>query len=221
MDLKEKYFEEITLLKNQRINRVVQAAKIKYQQHGIINTKIKEIAKEAEVGEASVYRYFTDKVALTKMVAFDYWSEKNTLYLEFREQNINSSQNGMQKLLSFLNLFKELYANHKNFLKFMEDFDNYMMNESKDKKSSSFEEFVLTLKEEIIHFVEEGHSDGSIAKTMSAEMVYAFISQVMVSTTQKLAIRVGYLKSDEGLDPTKVLDDLIAMFKCSASIKAS
>ena len=56
--------EEQQMLAKPRINNVVQAAKIEFAKNGIMNSKIKDIAKRANVGEASVYRYFSDKPAL-------------------------------------------------------------------------------------------------------------------------------------------------------------
>ena len=61
MSLKETYLNEMNLLKNERIQRVIDAAKSEFSLNGIKNSKLRIIAKRAKVGEASMYRYFKDK----------------------------------------------------------------------------------------------------------------------------------------------------------------
>jgi AcrR family transcriptional regulator len=211
MDLKERYFEEVQMLKNIRIKRVVDAAKVEFYKHGIIGAKIRSIAKRAQVGEASVYRYFEDKVALAKVVAFDYWNEKSSLYLEYQKEHLDTSKLGLEQLSNFMHIFIELYNNHREFLKFLEDFDTFMMSQDKPNKQSSFEQMVLNLKEDIINIVGLGQKDGSIKADIDPCDVYQFVSQVLVATTQKLAIRAGYLITDEHLDPKHVICRLIEM----------
>ena len=53
--------KEQEMLAKPKINKVVQAAKVEFNNHGILNSKIKNIAKRSNIGEASFYRYFKDK----------------------------------------------------------------------------------------------------------------------------------------------------------------
>ncbi|MBN2604698.1 MAG: TetR/AcrR family transcriptional regulator [Bacilli bacterium] len=212
MDVKQKYREELNMLKNERINRVIQAAKVEFELHGITNSKLKTIAKRAKVGEASLYRYFADKTALVEMVGLDYWNTHVQLFKEFFEQEIKDSDNGLQKVEAFLNVFHVLYKDHKDFLKFMEDFDNYMMSSVSEKKESSLEELIMSMKKIYISLFDSGVQDGSISNAFSGKDTYAFVSQVMVSTTQKLSFRVGYLHTDQDLYPEHCITNLIQMF---------
>ncbi|MBU1020393.1 MAG: TetR/AcrR family transcriptional regulator [Firmicutes bacterium] len=212
MDLKGQYLEELSLLKNDRINRVIQAAKIEFGLHGITNSKLKSIAKRAMVGEASVYRYFADKTALVKMVGLEYWDFYVNLFTDFFEQEINEKDNGLQKVEAFLNIFHVLYNEHKDFLKFMEEFDNYMMSNTEENKVSSVEELIGSMKAYYINIFDSGVLDGSIDNSFSGKETYSFVSQVMLSTTQKLSFRVGYLHTDEDLYPEHCISRLIEMF---------
>lgn len=214
MDLKEKYIEEVKLLKNVRINRVVQAAKKEFAIHGIINSKIKDIAVRAEVGEASVYRYFADKVALAKVVAFEYWQTEAGIFYKYFGENVDDKTTGLRQIEVFLSIFKELYLNHKDFLKFVEDFDNYMMSFESDEKSANFENMIMGIKLQFYELIKTGVKDGSIRDDVVPSELYSFVSQTMVSTTQKLAIRVGYLHSDQDLYPITCLNNLVEMFLC-------
>jgi len=208
------YVEELKLLENVRVNKIVKAAREEFRVNGIINSKLKDIAKKAKVGEATLYRHFADKTALAKLVAFDFWYEESAFLNAFIVSNFSDDKNGLEKVLLFLSIFKESYKNHKDFLKFMEDFDNYMMNAVEEVQPSSFETLVLSIKSQFISYVEEGKNDGSIRNDIPNEEMYAFVSQVVISTIQQLAIRTGYLQSDNGLDADKLLDNLFEMFIC-------
>lgn len=208
------YVEELKLLENERVFKIVKSAREQFALKGIIGSKLKDIAKNAKVGEATLYRHFKDKAELAKLVAFDYWVEESTFLTEYMEVKFVGNLTGLQKVIVFLQIFKESYVNHRPFLKFLEDFDNFMMRFDNHNVPSSFEEMILEIKGIFIEFVHEGVKDKSIREDVVDEELYGFVSQVMISTIQQLAIRTGYLQSDNGLDTIKLLDNLIEMFVC-------
>ena len=207
-----KYSEELKLLENKKVKQIILAAREEFSEKGIIYAKLKDIAKRAKVGEATLYRNFADKRALAKLVAFDYWMEKSTLHFEFNSKYVTEESTSLDKVRIYLGMFKELYINHAEFLKFMEDFDNYMMNLKRINEHDNYEDMIMAIKEQFRILVKNGIEDGSIRDDITPDEMYQFVAQVMVSTTQKLAMRVGYLESDEGIEPLNVLDNLIDMF---------
>lgn len=212
MSLKENYLKEINLLKNERIQRVIEAAKIEFTEHGIKNSKLRIIAKRAKVGEASIYRYFKDKNDLIKIVAFSYWQNHANLFDDYYYGHVVEKDTGLKKVEVALNIFHYLYKNHKDFLKFVEDFDNYMSREIKATEDSSFQELIYSLKRRFVSIFNEGIQDGSIKPDLDGEEMYSFVSQVMISTTQKLSARIGYLHEVDENYPIKCLNNLIDMF---------
>ena len=212
MTLKENYLNEINLLKNERIERVVEAAKIEFNLNGIKNSKLRVIAKRAKVGEASVYRYFKDKDDLIKIVALSYWQNHANLFDDHYYGRVINQSSGIKKIRVSLDIFHILYKDHKGFLKFVEDFDNYYANEEITPNENSFQEIVYSLKRRFVTIFNEGIKDGSISPKFNGEEKYSFISQVMVSTTQKLSARVGRIHEDDPDYPTKCLSELINMF---------
>ena len=98
MTLKENYLNEISLLKNERIQRVIEAAKIEFNEHGIKNAKLRIIAKRAKVGEASIYRYFKDKTDLIKIVALSYWQNHANLFDDYYYGKVVHKENGLKKI---------------------------------------------------------------------------------------------------------------------------
>ena len=212
MDLKQQYLEEVNQAKQERINRIIEVAKIEFEKNGIVNTKLSTIAKESQVGEASIYRYFIDKVRLTQLVAFDYWKEQINVFDEYLENNINKKSNGITKIRIFLGLFIELYHSHRGFLKFMEDFENYQIQTEFSNEGNAFFEYVFYIKGIFTDLFDEGMQDGSINPNFSKEIAYSFVAQVMLSSTQKMALRQIYERPNNEEYVINCLNTTIDMF---------
>lgn len=211
MSLKENYLNEMSLLKNERIERVIEAAKVEFSLKGIKNSKLKAIAKRAKVGEASIYRYFKDKNDLIRIVALSYWQNHANSFDDYYYGRVSEDISGLKKIEISLNIFHHLYDNHKDFLKFVEDFDNYYANEE-IKIENSFQEITNSLKRRFVTDFNEGIKDGSINPKFTAEEKYDFVSLVMISTTQKLSARVVKSHKNEPEYPQKCITELIAMY---------
>ncbi len=192
MDLRQQYLEDVPIVKKERIERIIEVAKVEFYKNGISNTKLSTIAKESKVGEASIYRYFTDKISLVELVAVDYWKNQTSVFNTYMADNINPFSNGLSKMKVYTGMFIKLYFNHKGFLKFMEDFDNFSLQSNVKTDDNSFIEYANYIKEVFIKIFEEGITDGSIKPELNKEIAYSFISQTMVSTTQKMSIRLDY-----------------------------
>ncbi len=212
MPNQDKYDDVMKLLENERIKRVVTAAREEFVEQGIMNSKIKNIAKRAGVGEASVYRYFTDKNELAKLVAFLYWKEMYEVFSAQMAQQLESDISALDKIRIYLGLFKTLLQDYPKFLIFTEDFDGYMEHVVNDRKSENFESKISDIKDHFLTLIKEGKDNGEIRDDIDMKYIYSFVSQVMSSTTQKLVSRVGYLHNETDLYAERCLDDLVDMF---------
>lgn len=200
---------EKELLEKKKVQSIVASARKEFLEKGIISSKLKDIAKNGGVGIATLYRYFRDKTALVSLVATSHWLEQGVFVEEYLSSHIAENDNGLEKLTAFLNMFKVSYVENQDFLKFLEDFDNYMMRIENVQGTSSFEDMIFQMKHDVVSLVELGISDGSIQEDADAEIVYAYISQVIVPTLQKLAIRAGHVETGSSVEPKELLDYLI------------
>lgn len=212
MDLKQQYLDEVHQIKQERIKRIIEIAKIEFDKNGITNTKISTIAKEAKVGEASIYRYFTDKTRLIELVAMNYWKEHTEFFDKYLDENIDVNSNGLCKVKVYLDIFIDLYYNHKAFLKFTEDYDNYNIKPKTIDRENKFFEYVISVKKKFVVLFDEGIEDGSIDPDFDKNIAYSFLSQVMVSATQKMALRLGYSHAGNTEYAVNCLNATIDMF---------
>lgn len=212
MTMPKKYVDELKMLENKRVKKVVAAARQEFTEQGIMNAKMKNIALRAGVGEASVYRYFSDKNELAKIVAFDYWNEMFVLFQEHLRITFQNAQTSLDKVKEFLLLYKVLYKEYPSFLVFTEDFDGYMQYVINDRKTAKFSSMIDGIKDFFLDLIKEGIKNGEIRKDLDLDYIYSFVSQVLAATTQKLVSRLGYLHKDLDNYGERCIDDLINMF---------
>ena len=212
MELPGRYVDELKMLENERIRKVVDAAREEFIEQGIMNAKMKNIALRAGVGEASLYRYFTDKNELAKLVAFKYWREMFDFFRVHMEKAFVNAKSALDKVREFLNLYLILYKDYPKFLIFTEDFDGYMQYVVNDTKTAKFDSMISEIKEFFLSLIREGINNKEIRDDLDLDYIYSYISQVMAATTQKLVSRVGYLHKEVDNYGERCIEELINMF---------
>ncbi len=212
MSFQEEAMKAAKILENERILKVVIAAREEFIEQGIMNAKMKNIAKRAEVGEASVYRYFADKTELAKIVAFQYWNEMFFVFREVMTKADAKTSTSIDYIRSFLKLFIIIYKRYPRFLIFSEDFDGYMSFVMNEPGSFRFGSMMGDVTGRFDALIQQGIQKGEIRADLDISYVNSFISETLVSTTQKLANRPDYHLEDEFHYGEKCLTNLIEMF---------
>jgi AcrR family transcriptional regulator len=198
MDLREKRKMELEKQKEQRIQDVVAAAVEVFKIKGIENTKMTDIAEMAEVGIASVYRYFKAKPDLVVDAANLFWQQEiDELYKNYTDE-VFKKKTGIMKVTEILEVFLELYQNHQDFIKFIDEFDSYVVREKISlEKLKFYEENILDLKSVLTSALDYGKADGTIRMDLQNEQFYFSITHTLMSLCEKLVLRGNVLESDE------------------------
>lgn len=201
MDLKSKRKRELDVQKGQRKEEVIQAAIEVFKVNGIENTKMTEIALKAEVGIASVYRYFKTKPELVIEVAIRHWETIIEIFMKDFNETEYASLIGIQRVQLLLEMFSTLYSDHKDFLRFIEEFDNYILKEKiSPDRLEVYENTILNLKPYVIGALEKGKRDGSIQQSIHNEVFYMTITHTLISLCQKLISRNTILNSNRDIE---------------------
>jgi len=201
MDLKIKRKNEATRLKEKKKEEVILVALEVFKEKGIENTKMSDISTNAEVGIASLYRYFKTKPELVICAAIKNWeSVINTFYEDFNK-DAYKSQNGIKSLATILDVFLNLYRDNKNFLRFIEEFDNYVIKEKISQEDLEiYEKNILNLMPLMIEALEKGKKDKSIKLNINNEEFYMTLTHSLMSLCQKLISRNTILNSDKYIE---------------------
>ncbi|MBU3110132.1 TetR/AcrR family transcriptional regulator [Clostridium lacusfryxellense] len=212
MDLKIKRNLEMENQKKKRKKEVVIAAISVFKENGIDNSKMTDIAERAEIGVATVYRYFKTKTEIVIAAAAILWEEKiSILYNKFSEATFMTI-NGADRVREILNLFIEVYQKYPEFISFLEHFDNYIVKESISIEDlMSYENIIIDTKSAIFHAIDQGKKDGSIKNAIDNDSFYITITHSLMSLCQKLILRGTILKSDRNIPGETQLKILIDM----------
>jgi AcrR family transcriptional regulator len=210
VDLREQYYQELELIKEARIEHVLNIAKTVFNETTIHQTKIRTIAERAKIGEATFYRYFGDKTTLVKLVSLSYWEELTKQFYQYYTDVIKPKKSGYLKVEAFLHIFELLYKDHQEFIRFTDDYDNYIRDI--EEKEGSFEALQISVKEMFVDLIKLGVDDGTIRNDISPKETYDIMSQMFMSTLQRMTVREGYLKIEDGLSVERCMIHYIKMF---------
>ena len=170
-------------LKDAKVNFLVDIATDLFMCRSIQEVTIRDIAISAQVGEATIYRYFGKKQELVVQSAMKLQSIVNSGYFK-----LDDKLNGYQKLevfyLSYLNIFDQ----HRNFYKFLSEFDAYMSSENKDILNP-YEDAIEQYKSACMKAYEQGLKDGSIKEQENIDLFYFSTTHAVLELCKKLALK--------------------------------
>jgi AcrR family transcriptional regulator len=222
MDLKKKRKVELENQKEKRKKEVILLAIEVLKEKGIENTKMTDIAEKSQVGVATVYRYFKTKPDLVIEAAIVLWEiEINSLHNQFYEGSF-LELSGAERVRIILSTFITLYHKHSEFIRFLEQFDNYIIKEHIDpEKLENYEKGIIDMKPVMFDAIDKGKKDGSIKGNVDKNVFYITITHSLMSLCQKLILRGEILRSDREIKGDTQVEFLIEMamnYICTSSL---
>jgi AcrR family transcriptional regulator len=199
-------------LKHERKERVILSAIEIFKETGIENSKLSAIAERAQVGIASLYRYFKTKPELVIAAATKLWQqEAATLQADFNTDNYENLS-GIGQINMLLNIFIKLYEEHQDFLRFLDEFDSYVLKEKLSEETlTDYEENIISLKSIFSKAILKGINDKTIRADFDLDTFYFTTTHSLMSLCQKLVLKGSILKSDKFIEEKEQLKLLIKM----------
>lgn len=199
MTPKEKYSEEKDEMKLARMNRILEAGFELFSEQGIDTIAMTDIAKKAEIGVASLYRYYATKDEIAIRTAIWAWNrQKETLMPEFEKEEF-TSQNGHEQLRRIFLSFSNLYETQNKFLRFIYFFDSYAVRTKIEKERlCDYEDTIKSVQNVISKAINKGLKDGSINQKFIGQenSLYFTLMHSLFSLSQKLSLSGNLLQMD-------------------------
>ncbi len=189
----EKYQEN---LRKTRENEAVFAAAQLFLARGVEAVKMTDIAEAAEIGVASLYRYFGTKEAILIRAGILLWSDLRALFEEVVE-DADSSRTGREQVAAMLGVYRTLCRDHKSFLLFLEDFDRFIL--ASGVKKSELYEYERSIGDYYPLFeaaYRRGVADGSLRAGVDPALFYRTFTHGITALCQKL-LRGEILAQDD------------------------
>ena len=199
-------------LKDAKVNFLVDIATDLFMCRSIQEVTIKDIAVAAQVGEATIYRYFGKKQALVVQSAMKLQQAVNADFFKLEE-----GQTGFEKIKIFYSSYLEIFNSHPEFFKFINDFDAFMAGDDSDS-INPYESVIGQYQVVYMNAYKQGLKDGSIKKQKDVEMFYFSTTHALLELCKKLSISKPVLTQDNVIEKEKEIECLIDIILKTLSI---
>lgn len=180
--------ENDALREKNRRERLLEAGLKLFSERGIENVKLQEIADEAEVGIATLYNYYQNKVNLVTAISAHMWKrvwDENTKRMG---ADALKSYNAYQRIEEYCNLMIYLYKEHPEILRFSGYYKTYMNMENVEKLEDNEHLNVLAPINTIFHnLYEKAKIDKSIRTDVNEQEMFTTLALTMLGMAERYA----------------------------------
>ena len=213
----EKLTEERDELRNARIERILMAAYSLFSHKGIDAIAMTDIAKQAEIGVASLYRYFETKDEIAIRTAMWAWECQKKMIIPTLSTSDYARLDGYTQIEQILKLFVLLYQTEPDFFRFIYFFDAYVIcQQILPERLLPYQGVIQSVQTIIASAIRKGTEDGSISQEYKSntDELYFSLMHTFFSTAQKLSLSGKMLKMDESNDSVLQLQLLSRLLLC-------
>lgn len=190
--------------RNLRKQIVINASYKLFLEKKIESASIQEIADEAEIGVASVYRYFTNKGEMAVEAAILSWESVLNPLLE---KILSDEDSGIAALM---NGYIEIFKKNPDFFRYLEDFDNYISKLENPPMAMERYEIMLNRQDEMIgSILQKDVNKGALRSDIDIMAYLNMAGQAVMAMAQKLVNRGNVVSHDEDYDPSVMLKMLV------------
>ena len=182
---------------------IIDSAKKLFLNSSISEITIKDISAVSELGEATIYRYFSNKENL--VIAVSLSIQQDILSVPFT----NEEKSGLDQIKDFFELFKNIFIEHKNYFKFIAEFDTIYLNNIKNKEYSLGLDVFYDL---FMRAYELGLKDKSIKEVKDIKLFYYTCTHSLLELCKKLSSTQSELKQDQEVSKIDEIQYLISLF---------
>ena len=178
--------------------------------NGIESMKMPMIAKSVDIGVATLYRYFHTKKNLVIACAINVWKRINLLFAGIFESEIYQNKTGYEQIKQLLKIEIVMYQGHADYLKFIAEFDTYVIHENiSSVELAEYEANILNVSEKIELAYQKGLKDHSITYQGDFAVFYQTCSHALNALSLKLVNQGFIIESDSLVSGEKQLELLI------------
>lgn len=207
MELRQLREEERRTINEKRKQKMIEAAFSCFCGKGMETTSIADVAREAEVGEATVYRYFSNKETLALACGKRFWAMAYDFIEAWSEPAEFQCKSGMEQVEELIRGAFAFYREHRDGFRLIHNLDGFLLSHRVERQQlSEYEEAVDSLRPCLCQAMEKGKQDGSIVGDPKVQELYYAVTTGIFSLMQKQAAAGNLLSSDRIVDSDKKLE---------------
>ena len=184
---------------------IIESAKKLFLSNSISEITIKDISSISGLGEATIYRYFKNKENLVIAVSL-------SIQQDILKVNFDNECSGLEQIQNFFNLFRNIFIEHKNYFKFIAEFDTVYLNNIKNKDNKEYSLGLDAFYDIFMKAYERGLKDKSIKENKDIKLFYYTSTHSLLELCKKLASTESELKQDKEVSKLAEIEYLISLF---------
>ena len=205
--------------KDGRIQSIIECSFGLFSENGIENISMNDIAAEAKIGVASLYRYFQTKEELAIEVAIYAWNIEKAVFNEVFTSEKYESLSGFEQMRELLEVFADALVTQRSFFGFVYYFDSFIKKEKVSAdRLAEYEKTISSTNEIVLNALQKGIADGTISfsgsknevlSQSSVQELFATMMHSLFCLAQKLSISGDLLAMDKSVEARKQIEILI------------
>ena len=177
-----------------------------FVEHTIDGVSLEQVAKASGMGIATLYRYFGNKTDLAIEVFVWKWKAFADAYIQ--ENEADPGMTAAERFAVYLDIFTELYRNHKDFLRFNQFINVYLQGaKAEPKQTVPYEALIDGFADHFREIWEQGKKEGNLHTENPWQKVFSATLHIMLAAATRYAVGLMY-QPEEGAAPEKELDML-------------
>ena len=189
----------------QRRKRMLETGFRVFAEKGIDAVSMQDIATACDLGIATLYRYFNTKLAFVIAIGAKKWEE---YFAEVEEEFVRRGgdmMNAAEELEFYLGSYILLYREHRDILRFNQNFNGYIMQEgASPAQMADYLRAVEPFSEKFHRLYEKGLRDGSIRTDDPEQTMFNVTMHIMLAVCGRFAQGV-VVHGDDPEDLTREL----------------
>ena len=184
--------------------RILAGAYRAFAERTIEGNTMNDVAKEAGLGVASVYRYYPTKPDLVLAVSAWAWEKFYKAYVDGVSEEEIEKLTGAEDFENYLDSFLYLYREHSDMLRFNQNFNLYMRSgEIPADRMNPYTEMIRAQARRFSITYQKGKKDGTLRTDMPEEEMFSATMHLMLAVVTRYAVGLAYM---EGTDIEKELN---------------
>lgn len=182
----------------ERRNAILKEGFRLFEANGIETTGMQEIADACNLGIATLYRYYKNKLDLVLDIGARQW-EDYAVYAKRHREECNADQmTAAQELEFYLDFYIDLYQNHKDLLRFNSNFNSFIQHEGATKKQlAPYLKAISSLGSFFHSIYSKGQKDGTVRTDMPEDKMFASTAHIMLAVAVRYAQGLIYSADNE------------------------
>ena len=186
-----------------------------FAERNIDSVSMNEVAKDAGVGIATLYRYYSLKSELVIAIGARVWNayikENSRKFDEAKTETTTAAEEFKFYLESFL----DLYRNHKDILRFNQFFNIYLQSEKiSETQTAPYMEVIGVFEDRFDKMYRKALRDGTFRTDMPENKMFSATVHLMLAAVTRYAVGLVYTEETDAEDELQLLKDLLVARFC-------